>query len=499
MDILKSLLDSLDKDATTKLYEYIKLKNKRKDVKNMDLIAAIQTNDINSILKLYPDLENSKSAYHAVRKRLTDMTLRFIAAEVLHLEIHDDACKTHIELSKYLYQISIPVLAQKMLRKAEKHAIATSNHLVLNEVYTTWLAYQKYHQHEAVPMLTEKLRANQYAIIQDNNLAIAYAHLSARIQQIQLQHQTVNLTALITDTMAYYDIDLERLLTLKSIVKILDIANEYAAIYQDYSIIERFVNKVQLSLSHKHLLAQEQIQYLLQTLYYLANYQLRIQNHEESLRYLAEMQATISARTNLPIDFQLKHNMLLSLNHFFKGEVMVAKSILESSITTYKQDLATPVIIHDIHACLALYTCMQQDKACLKYISLLTQSDLYYEENLGLLWVIKKNLMEIIAYIQFEYIDLAFSRITSFKRRYQQFLKKTGEERVLTYVKLLEQFLQQPQCIHTKKYQDAVHSIFKNSLTQDIFNNCYYSWICSQWSKQSPYEVLIYQHNSNLP
>lgn len=499
MDILKILLQSLDKYNTIKLYEYIEEKNKRKDVKNIALLHAIKTNDINEIQKLYPDLKNNKSAYHALRKRLTDIILRFVSEQLPAHTIDNNECKKLIELSKYLYQNNIPILAQKMLRKAEQIAIAASNYLLINEVYTTWLQYQRFHQHESLDILTQKLQANQYLIIQDSNLAIAYAHLSARIQQIQLQHEPINLTDLIIHTMQYYNIDLERTLTLKSIVKILDIANEYAAIYQDYSIIERFVNKVQLSLSHKHLLAQEQIQYLLQTLYYLANYQLRIQNHEESLRYLAEMQATISARTNLPIDFQLKHNMLLSLNHFFKGEVMVAKSILESSITTYKQDLATPVIIHDIHACLALYTCMQQDKACLKYISLLTQSDLYYEENLGLLWVIKKNLMEIIAYIQFEYIDLAFSRITSFKRRYQQFLKKTGEERVLTYVKLLEQFLQQPQCIHTKKYQDAVHSIFKNSLTQDIFNNCYYSWICSQWSKQSPYEVLINQHNSNLP
>lgn len=494
MDILKSLLSSLDKDAIKKLNAYIERKNKRNDVRNLELLAAIQTNDINSLLKLYPDLKNNKSAYHGVRKRLTDITLRFIAEEILHLRFHKDSCKTYIELSQYLYQIPIPVLAQKMLRKAEKYALDTSNYSVLNEVYTTWLNYQKYHQHESVPILTQKLKANQYAIIQDNSLTMAYAHLSARIQQIQLQQQPVNLTVLITETMAYYNIDLERVLTLQSLVKILDIANEYAAIYQDYSLVESFIYKIELSLSAQHNIPTSQIPDFLQVLYYVANYYLRIRAFDVSLNYLAKMQNILSANPKSSVDFQIKHDMLLSLNHFFMGDVALAQSLLERTIAHHGSAIKAATIIPDVYACLALYTCMQCNKSSLQYLSHLTRTDLYYEQNLGMLWTIKKNLMEIIAYITFDYTDLAYSRITSFKRRYQLFLKQTGEERVLQYVKLLEQYLQQPENIHTKKYQDKVHEIFEGTLDKDIFKNCFYAWLVSQWSKNKPYTILLAMH-----
>lgn len=498
MDILKNLLQSITETNTTKLYEYIMHKNKRKDVKNITLIKAIKTDDINKITALYPDLKNNKSAYHALRKRLTDITLRFISEEILHHKHEQNDCKKQIELSQYLYQNHIPILAQKMLRKAEKTAINTASYLLLNEIYTIWLQHQRFHHHESLEILTQKLQENQYLIVQDNNLAIAYAHLSARIQQIQLQNKTINLTALITDTMSYYNIDLERALTLHSIVKILDIANEYAAIYQDYSLIELFIKKTHQALTTQHTISQEQIHDLLQTQYYIANYYLRIRNYEVSLSYLGKMQEIISADAKQYSIFQLKHDLLLSLNYFFTGKAIIAQSTLESSIISYKINSVTPDIIHDIYACLALITCMQQDNACLKYLSKLTQRDIYYEEKLGMLWVIKKNLMEIIAYIQFDYIDLAYSRITSFKRRYQLFLKQTGEERVLVYTKLLEQLLQQPQCVHTKKYQDKVNTIFNQHAEQDIFNSCFSAWICSQWSKDSPYETLLRLNNTDL-
>lgn len=496
MDILKSLLASLDENATNKLYQYIKQKNKRKDVKNTDLLIAINTNDINKIQSLYPDAENNKSAYHAVRKRLTDITLRFIAEEILGQHTPNNSCKKYIELSHYLYHIAIPILGQKMLRKAENIAQSASDYLSLNEVYTTWLQYQKYHQHESVTLLTQKLHENQNAIIQDNYLVMAYAHLSARIQHIQLQHQPINLTDLITDTMAHYNIDLERTLTLQSIVKILDIANEYAAIYQDYSLIESFIHKVQNSLTKQHIMPLDQVQYLLQSQYYIANYYLRIKAHNVSFSYLAHMQQTIAAYPKASIDFQLKHDMLCSLNHFFIGDATTAKSILTSAITTCQQKHKNAVILQDIYACMVLCTVMQTDKAALHYLSQLTLSDLYYEQNLGMLWTIKKNLMEIIAYITFDYIELAESRITSFKRRYQQFLKQTGEERVLQYIKLIEQSLKQPDIIYTTKYQHKVHQLFEDTLEKDIFNNCFYAWLISRWSRKTPYTIMLQLHTT---
>jgi hypothetical protein len=58
----------------------------------------------------------------------------------------------------------------------------------------------------------------------------------------------------------------------------------------------------------------------------------------------------------------------------------------------------------------------------LRQLTLLTRSDAWYEKKMGMLWTIRKNLMEILVQAQFSNIELAMSRLTSFRRRYKKYL-----------------------------------------------------------------------------
>src|SRR3569833_1820017 len=91
MDALSELINLLN-DGEKKLFRHIlQQKNKRGDVKNIQLLDLIETDDINELNKLNKPGKN-KDAYHALRKRLQDNLLLFLsqkAFESTHSDTYD--------------------------------------------------------------------------------------------------------------------------------------------------------------------------------------------------------------------------------------------------------------------------------------------------------------------------------------------------------------------------------------------------------------------------
>ncbi len=58
-------------------------------------------------------------------------------------------------------------------------------------------------------------------------------------------------------------------------------------------------------------------------------------------------------------------------------------------------------------------------------------SDDWYEKKMGWIWVLKKNMIEILALIELDKLDTVLLRTERFKRRFSKQLKQMGEKRVL--------------------------------------------------------------------
>ena len=99
--------------------------------------------------------------------------------------------------------------------------------------------------------------------------------------------------------------------------------------------------------------------------------------------------------------------------------------------------------------------------------------------------------MEIVVHVQFQNIELALSRLDSFKRRYKSFLKTTGEQRVLDFIRLLELMLKTPDTLQKKSYREAVLALLDVAENQDIFSLSFIAWQAAQWQSKSPYEVTL--------
>jgi hypothetical protein len=123
--------------------------------------------------------------------------------------------------------------------------------------------------------LTARFLQNQSHMQREAKLNMAYAFLRQELQEIHLKGKIVNLTALMITTIRKYKISIQDLMTYKSIYQILFIANEYAAIQQNYGLIERYINRTNKFIQGQVYQKQSYLFYHISILYFLANFHLR--------------------------------------------------------------------------------------------------------------------------------------------------------------------------------------------------------------------------------
>ena len=490
MDSILELMNLLNSSDKKLFRQFLQRKNKRVDVKNLQLLNLIETDDINGLDKLY-ESEKNKDAYYALRKRLQDNLLLFLSQKTFESNHSDtyDALRL-VVVGRFLLENDVVRIAFKCLDNAERIAEHLEQFNLLNELLLLKLQYAHLHGAEDLEALTARFTRNQSNMQREAKLNMAYAFLRQELQEIHLKGKIVNLTTLMVTTIRKYKISAQDLMTYKSIYQILFIANEYAAIQQNYGLITRYINRTNRFMKDQTGKKQSYLFYQISILYFLANFHLRQMDFEESNSYLKEMMDLMAADNRYHDLFYLRHQLLLALKLYFTGAADDAIPLLQKSLSNTKPT-AKPEDIEDLRACLTMFLALCNKRESLKQLTLLTRTDAWYEKRMGMLWTIRKNLMEILIHAQFSNIELAISRLNSFKRRYKKYLLKASEERVLTYLKLVEKYLQKPGMVSESTFQKAVLNQLDSAGNKDIFSLSFIAWLIAHWEKKTAYEVLL--------
>ena len=125
-------------------------------------------------------------------------------------------------------------------------------------------------------------------------------------------------------------------------------------------------------------------------------------------------------------------------------------------------------------------------------------TDQWYIEKAGIDWVIKKNVAELLLYIELQEDDLFFSRLKSFKRSYSNYLNQIEQSRILTFLKFAEQYYLKPESISTEKFKNNLETSFEwiTIPEEDIFVISFYAWLKSKIERQDIYPTTLLLLNS---
>ncbi|MEJ7559181.1 MAG: hypothetical protein WKF66_12800 [Pedobacter sp.] len=490
MDPILELTNLLTHSDKMLFKQFLQQKNKRTDVKNLQLLNLIETDDIKGLNKLYDSAKN-KDAYHALRKRLQDNLLLFLSQKTFESNQSDtyDALRL-VVVGRFLLENDIVKTAFKCLDKAQKLAAHLEQLNLINEILLLKLQYAHLPGAEDLEALTSRFLKNQFQMQRDAKLNMAYAFLRQQLQEIHLNAKVINLKTLLATTIKKYQISLEDLMTYKSIYQILHIANEYAAIQQNYGLIADYIGRASQYIEADANKKESHLFYNLSILYYLANFHLRRRDFAKSSSQLKEMMDLMATDSRYAALFSMRYTLLSALTLYYTDFAADAISLLQKSLTEKKPaDKAED--IEDLQLCLTMFLALRDDRGSLKQLTLLTRTDAWYEKKMGMLWTIRKNLMEILVHAQFSNIELAMSRLSSFRRRYKKYLLSTSEERVLAYLKLVEKYLIKPDLLFEAKYKQAVLDLLSSIENNDIFTSSFIAWLIARWEKKTAYEVVL--------
>ena len=482
---LNAIISTLSKDEQQYFITYLQNKNKRVDTKNIKLFKLLAANLTDSRViqqKLYSS--SNKDAYHALRKRLYQSLIDFIAS--LHLEkSHPDnlqiikytmVARTFLEQEHYTN-------AYKLLDKAEKIAKAQDAYAYLNEIYNTQIQFAHHNPKVDLTEVIEKFKTNQKHYYLEQELNLVYAKLRDVLNKITYQGQVVDFETLLEEILNTHNISISQSLSFKTLYQLITIASISAFVTKDYLQIEDFlINNYQRIKSQK---THDQHRfYHIQVLYMIANALFRNKKLQQSLEYLDNMHLEMLKHNRKYYNrFKLKHHLLKGLNLNYNNQQDEAISLLEPYLNNRHPDLES---LLDIHLSVIVFYFQKGNfKKAHSILSKFYHTDAWYIEKAGKEWAIKKHLIEILLHLELTHLELFESRLTSFKRQYTKYLKEVGQDRVLQFLKLVEAYYKAPENATSEAFFNRVETSFVwvDAKREDIFVMSFYAWLKVKWNK----------------
>ncbi len=489
MNTISSIISILNTEERREFISLLKKKNKRNDTKNVALFKLLESNhslkDVDLLLYKKP----SKGAYHALSKRLYDSLIDFIASKSFKNEANEEieALKLLV-VSRIFFEHKQYLIGFKIIEKAERNAEKFGLYSILNEIHYTKIQYASHHPNFSLELLIKDFKANQQLLKQEENFTLFYATV---IHQIQLRDQ--KLTAILEHNFSKFNISISENLSYKSFFTLLEIITNTANINRDYETILPFVEKTYRLLKKEKRLLEKQLFYHIQIIYYVANSHFRNRDFTTSQHYLLEMHALMLLQEKKYFNrFLPQYTLLQSLILNFTGKALKAIDILEqfnlkqhSSQLSYVLDLQLSLIV--------FYFQQTHFKKSLQMFNQLQHSDTWYTKKASNLWVIQKNLIELLIYTELEYIDLLESRLKSFSKKHLAYLQNNDETEVISFFKIISKMYYNQEYSSTKEFKLAVKLLKAptNLKNKDLFYLSFYAWLKAKPSKSNLYNTTL--------
>lgn len=493
MNSLSGIYNIMSNEDKKTFIKLLSRKNKRHDVGNIDLFKSLKTDDIEKEKKYFTSKKEA-DAYHALRKRLYDSLLEFMANRSFEQSTGEEHEVLRLLLvSNIFFEHQLNNEAFKCLVKAEAKAIKLEQFSLLNEIYQTEIQYSYLNSKIPLETTISKYTLNKEKQYREEHLNMAYAVLRRELSEIYHAGKVTNLAQLIKKTMLQFDISIREILTYKSLYRILFIANEYASINNRYNLIETFVEKSYRFITERQDLAERHLYYHIYILYFIANIHFRNRQFEKSVKFLNLMITEMQKQhRKYHFRFAARHALMMALNENYSGREKQAAGIIQKALIENKKSTLTD--LNDLRLCAIVFYIQHNDvHSSHKYMNQLIHTDNWYETKMGMDWAIKKNLIEILRHNELENTELALSRIKSFKRRYKKYLIDVKEERVIEYVLLVEKFIIKPDISTSPSFQNALRKLvlLATRPQEDIFVVSFVGWLIAKIQKKPVYKITL--------
>jgi hypothetical protein len=329
MSDLATLISVLNKSEHSDFVRYLTSRNKRHDVRNIDLFKAV-IGGREAILKD----ELGFNAYNVLAKRVSDRLLDFIASKTLSEEATEEiAIIKMILVARKLFLYDKIKLGFRLITKAEKAAISLRHFTLLNEIYHTMIEYSYLELSPNQEELFKKFESNKAEFIAQQQLNMLYAVVKKAFNDAEFKGDTVDLELLLEENYERFGISdqvAHNFQTLYQLAQIADIAGAYQKKYHAIDLF--FVNQIS-ELKGSESDSEKFLLYHIDVLYLVANIYFRKKEFAKSLEFLDEMYLQMQRyKSKFYQERKVQYVTLTALNLNYCGNFQEASEILEGLI-----------------------------------------------------------------------------------------------------------------------------------------------------------------------
>lgn len=489
MDNLQEIIASLSENQQKDFVSFIQRNKYRKDRKDLKLFELLRGNNKLSAQEFTKQLKcSNQNAYHTIRKRLFKHLSDFI---VLQASTQDATQGSHIgtllSVVLYLFDKGLNTHAWKYLQIAEALAFKHNYFDYLHSIYLLQMEKAFLNTNIDFEQLYQKYQANKIHLEQSEKVQIACALLRKELQKVAQLQKVLNFTTVLNKVLNDLGVNQNVLSKPRTALIFVQTLREIAFSSKNFLAFENFVVKIiqNLQLAPNNLTPEvaSELQF------YLAHVQFRNRKFQNAAETLANAKKLFQQS---PPVFQKKFDTkVLQLNasiQLFTNELEKAIQSLNSIITNPK---VTQKEQHNALVNLGVcYFVNNEPKKTLHCLNQFSHTDNWYQKTMGMEWVLKKQLMEILLFAELEYIDVVESRIKAFKRKFKVVEQHPIYHRVFGFLKIIDQILQLKP-VHDLKTSIEKHIVFLNNEEEDLQAMAFYAWVKAKISNKNYYQTLL--------
>lgn len=480
MNSISAIISTLTAEECQEFMLRAKRKNRRTDVKNTELfqlIVAGKTADLD--IELYG--RPSKNAYHALCKRLQDSLIDFVASKSFSAETSEELTVLKLLLaSRIFFEQKQSKIAFKTLAKAEKIAEQSDVYSILNEIYHTKIQYAHLSKTLVLEDVIRSAEQNLKHFRQDFQLNQAYAVIKGELRNKEAASKMVILKAF-----SKFDVEIDVSLTYKSLYQLMEIITVTAELQRDFKSVSPFMLEIYHVVNNKTGLTSKHRYYHIKMLNLMAISAFRNKQFKESTQFMAAMEAQMQQENKkYVVRFAEELTIIKALNNYYTGQAKMAFSELNG----YKGS--------SLDISLLLIVCLfHQSRFSEAYTTLrrFQHTDDWYSKKMGWIWVLKKNMIEILVLIELDKLDMVLLRLQRFRRHFSKKLQDIGEKRVLIFTGFVEQYYENPKEVTSPRFHKSVEKSFEwlGREQEDIFVLSFYSWLKAKMLGEDLYRVTL--------
>ncbi|MBC8083733.1 MAG: hypothetical protein H7Z21_11025 [Hymenobacter sp.] len=503
MDDLRTTLATFSPEDRKDFTQFIQ-RQKRKQKGRMDLrlyellLHPKEYTTPQLLARLYPDEPNA-TAYYGLRKRL----LRHLTDYLLLRQRQQDptaasSVRGLLTLAQYLFEAGVPRLAWSTLRKAEKLARLNEQYELLNTVYNLQIAQAGNEHADPLEDIIRRRHLNKKAADEEERAGIADSLIRQRLRQARVKGRAGEaFDGILRDVLREYDLQEAFARRPAVLYRLMSIARNAMLVRRDFASFTPFVLRCYHLMEKRHGFQPAHRYYQAGLLYMIAHALYRVRRFEESVRYLELLRGALAEEggRGYRAEWLPRYTFLLAANYAFlrrnPESIRLLETALRPPVTLSPRDQLTARLGLAFH-----YFAEGQFAKTNQALISIGRSDHWCEQEMGLEWLVNKNIGEMLAQFEMGNTDLALNRLRAIERLLRE---RSGVEDggpyayVLSYLTLVREIIDNPAATRQPGFASRVEQMPQSVPLQreDLQALSFYAWLQARMVRRPYYEVLL--------